>query len=64
MKAIVLAAGYGTRLAPLSNYLPKPLIPVLGKAAPVAHSHQIKSVRHYRSWRKHASSCRHGAEVS
>jgi mannose-1-phosphate guanylyltransferase len=31
MKAIVLAAGYGTRLAPLSNYLPKPLIPVLGK---------------------------------
>jgi len=31
MKAIVLAAGYGTRLNPLSNYLPKPLIPVLGK---------------------------------
>jgi NDP-sugar pyrophosphorylase family protein len=31
MKAIVLAAGYGTRLIPLSNYLPKPLIPVLGK---------------------------------
>jgi mannose-1-phosphate guanylyltransferase len=31
MKAIVLAAGYGTRLVPLSNYLPKPLIPVLGK---------------------------------
>ncbi len=31
MKAIVLAAGYGTRLSPLSNYLPKPLIPVLGK---------------------------------
>jgi NDP-sugar pyrophosphorylase family protein len=31
MKAIVLAAGYGTRLSPLSNYLPKPLIPILGK---------------------------------
>ena len=31
MKAIVLAAGYGTRLVPLSHYLPKPLIPVLGK---------------------------------
>jgi mannose-1-phosphate guanylyltransferase len=31
MKAIVLAAGYGTRLKPLSNYLPKPLMPILGK---------------------------------
>jgi mannose-1-phosphate guanylyltransferase len=31
MKAIVLAAGYGTRLSPLSKYLPKPLIPILGK---------------------------------
>jgi NDP-sugar pyrophosphorylase family protein len=31
MKAIVLAAGYGTRLSPLSNYLPKPLMPILGR---------------------------------
>lgn len=31
MKAMVLAAGFGTRLRPYSNYRPKPLFPVLDR---------------------------------
>lgn len=49
MKAMILAAGKGTRVRPLTYELPKPMIPILGKpvmAYLIEHlaQHQIKDV--------------------
>jgi mannose-1-phosphate guanylyltransferase len=43
MKAIVLAAGYGTRLRPLSNKVPKPLVPVMGRPLIRHILHKLKT---------------------
>ena len=44
MKAMILAAGKGTRLQPLTDTCPKPLIPVGGKPLIVYHLEKLKSV--------------------
>lgn len=43
MKAMILAAGRGNRLRPLTDTLPKPLVPVLGKPLIQYHIENLKA---------------------
>jgi MurNAc alpha-1-phosphate uridylyltransferase len=44
MKAMILAAGYGKRLQPLTNKTPKPLLPVAGKPLLQHHIENLASI--------------------
>ncbi|RKY77945.1 nucleotidyltransferase [candidate division KSB1 bacterium] len=45
MKAVIMAGGFGTRLKPLTNNLPKPMVPIVNK--PIM-AHTIKLLKHHR----------------
>ena len=48
MKAMVMAAGLGTRLAPLTDFIPKPMMPIANR--PVLHHLLNLLHRHVARW--------------
>ncbi|MET0067535.1 MAG: N-acetylmuramate alpha-1-phosphate uridylyltransferase MurU [Candidatus Thiodiazotropha sp.] len=54
MKAMILAAGRGERMRPLTDSLPKPLLPVLGKPLIVHHIERLAAAGYHELVINHA----------
>jgi mannose-1-phosphate guanylyltransferase len=44
MKALFLAGGLGTRLKPITNDLPKPMVPIVGKPLLERNIQRLKKI--------------------
>ena len=50
MKAMMLAAGKGTRVRPITNVVPKPMIPLVGKPIMETIIEHLRDSDSTRSW--------------